>query len=188
MLQKKVWIIIGAEGLGLAAIKYLVSKEQIVMVLNNADSPCYPLLGIDSEYLFIIDTKKDDVTGLDKTLRDLTKAYGVIDYIINNDNYGIFNREEARDKDKLGQLISSDIARTTGLLDVLIPFLRKSPKGSLINIPPQLCLAMVSDVTVADNLATAMTKFLEELNTRLLALDCKLVFLQPGERLANVNF
>ena len=105
----------------------------------------------------------------------VAREYGPLDFIINNANYSLFHNE-APD-------IIGGIAATASLMNALVPYLRKDPKGSLINIPPQLCLATLEDKARGKDLLEAMARFLSGLHRELLKFNCGLSFLEPGERL-----
>jgi hypothetical protein len=107
---------------------------------------------------------------------DMAARCGAVDFIINNSNYGLFSQKQPD--------ITGSIATTMALLKGLTPYLRREPKGSIINIPPQLCLATLADPLEGDKLLQAMELFLNQLHRELLTLDCHLRFLEPGERLA----
>jgi len=73
------------------------------------------------------------------------------------------------------------IASTLILLNGLLPYLKRPPEGRLINLPPQLCLSMVHDMTTVEWLSGSMSSFLRDLCHALRALDCRIDFLCPGD-------
>ena len=156
MKEPKVWLILGAtEGLGPAAVKYLLANRQLVIP---------------------VDTSVD--TPIAEVLAGFAVGYGQIDFIINNSNYYLFN--------EIDPDIGSSITATMDLLNSLTPCLRQAPRGTIINIPPQLCLATLQDKTTGEKLLTAMDTFLATLHQNLLTLNCSLRFLEPGERLLDL--
>ncbi|GLU55229.1 hypothetical protein Dfri01_46900 [Dyadobacter frigoris] len=186
MNNPKVWAVLGAmDGLGSAAIKYLVTSRQIVIAFVNKDFPGNTLFDKEPENLYIIPLEAVSEKKIKNALTALISKYGAIDFIINNSNYKLFNDSIAMTSEEIESVISTDVSITITLLKAIIPYLRKEPKGSLINIPPQLCLAIVADKTAAERLACAMEYFLKTLQVELMDLDCNLSFLQPGERFAN---
>lgn len=100
--------------------------------------------------------------------------YGPLDFIINNSNYDLLSKSSLN--------IGDQIEATMTLLRGLKPYLRRQPPGSIINLPPQLCLVNLSGQGAAASLK-AMNMFLTGLRAELSSLNCGLHFLEPGERL-----
>ena len=98
---------------------------------------------------------------------------GPLDFIINNSNYHLFSKG-APD-------IEPSVSATTALLRTALPKLK--PGGTIINIPPQLCLATLEDPVQKQQLQRDMDLFLTALRRELQSLDCRLCFIEPGERL-----
>ena len=186
MNNPKVWAVLGAmDGLGNAAIKYLVANKQIVIAFIKHDIPANLPFDQATKNFYRIPVESFLGINLKNALKDVITTYGAIDFIINNSNYGLFDGPVRKTSGEIQSSIHTDISVTIKLIKAIIPYLRKEPRGSLINIPPQLCLATVPDKTDAELLTFAMESFLKTLEAELQLLDCGLSFLRPGERLAN---
>ena len=184
MNNSKVWLVIGAsDGLGAAAIKYLVAKKQIVVALVINDSALEQFYDHEPENLHTINIEVFNIITIEETLENITAKYGWINYIINNSNYQFFNRLKHKKFSQIKEEISANISATIGMIKSLLPFLNKEPIGHIINIPPQLCLATLPGRSNAELLTLSIDLFLKNLHDELLSLDCKLSFLKPGERL-----
>ncbi len=172
MKSTKLWVVLGAaDGLGFAAVKYLVSTDQVVIAFTNQQSSQQPFFQHPPANLQVIDTDLSRIIPIKKALKTATASYGAIDHIINNADYNLFTDSKIT--------IPTNNTPTFKLIKALLPFLHKGPKGSLINLPPQLCLATIPDKNHADRLSSAMETYLENWHKELQDLDCRLTFLQP---------
>ena len=184
MDKSKVWLVIGAgDGLGATAIKYLVAKKQIVVALIINDGTFHPFYEHEAENLHTITVEAFDIIAVKKILENITAKYGWIDFIINNSNYQLFNRLKDKEYSQIKEEIPANISATIGMIKTLLPYLNQEPMGHIINIPPQLCLATLPGRSDAELLSLSMDLFLKNLHNELQNLDCKLSFLNPGERL-----
>ncbi|XZF14114.1 hypothetical protein ACTHGU_20240 [Chitinophagaceae bacterium MMS25-I14] len=153
MNNPKVWLILGAtEGLGPAAISYLLANNQLVIPVDTSERLPF----------------SEEMAGF-------AAHYGPLDFVINNSNYNLFH--------DCTPDITGCVAMTVDVLRVLAYFLQREPRGSIINMPPQLCLATISDPVHGRLLSEQMDTFLSALRLKLETLDCGLHFLEPGERL-----
>ena len=104
---------------------------------------------------------------------DTKLTFGPLDFIINNSNYHLFSKG-ATD-------IETSVSATIALLHTALPKLK--PEGTIINIPPQLCLATLEGPVQKLRLQRDMDLFLTALRRELQSLNCRLHFIEPGERL-----
>lgn len=186
MNNSKVWVVLGAmDGLGNAAIKYLIANNQIVIAFIKEGLPKNTSMDISTKNLYMVFVESFATISLADALRAVISTHGSIDFIINNSNYKLFNNAVSKTAVELQSDISADISVTTRLIESFIPYLHQEPKGSLINLPPQLCLAVVPDKADAERLAFAMELFLNTLQTALEVFECRLSFLKPGDRFAD---
>ena len=184
MNNSKVWLVMGAgDGLGAVAVKYLVAKKQIVVALIINDGTFHPFYEHEAENLHTITVEAFDIIAVKKILENITAKYGWIDFIINNSNYQLFNRLKDKEYSQIKEEIPANISATIGMIKTLLPYLNQEPMGHIINIPPQLCLATLPGRSDAELLSLSMDLFLKNLHNELQNLDCKLSFLNPGERL-----
>lgn len=153
MKESKVWLILGA-GAGLGPAAVKYLRANRQVVI-----PVDTTAGLPAR----------------EALVKAASRCGRIDFIINNANYHLFNNG-VRDT-------GNDIMTTVSALKTLTPFLNKSPGERIINIPPKLCLATLTDQEEGGKLLQAMNDFLTELRVELQALNCGLHFLEPGKRL-----
>lgn len=182
MKRSKVWVVLGAaEGLGYAAVKYLIANKQTVIAVTDTASPIFSDGGPNN--LYLIHPNLSDQAQMTVLFKAAGFNYESIDYIINNGNYRLFLDLPLKTNQEIEKTIHTSVAQTIDLIAGLLPFLHKNPTGYVINIPPQLCLASIPDPVVADHLATGMDSFLKLLHRELQTLDCGLKFLEPGERL-----
>jgi short-subunit dehydrogenase len=188
MKNPKVWVIVGAtDGLGPAAVRYLVSKKQRVIALLINDNGMSPFYEDVPGNLQVVHIDTSDLQSLRETIAIAAGKHGLVDFIINNSNYRLFNGAGYKECAQLQNGIVASITETTALLKELLPYLHKYPQGSIINIPPQLCLATIKDKSNADRVSSEMGTFLKALHKELQSLNCPLTFLEPGERLTDFS-
>lgn len=185
MKHSKVWVVLGAdEGLGYAAVKYLVANKQtVIAVAEDTRSPIFS--DCNPDHLYLIHLVMSDNMQMTAAFKAIGFNYGSVDYIINNGNYRLFDNVQFKTDREIENTIHKSVTRTIDLITALLPFLHKKPGGHVINIPPQLCLASVPDPLVSGNLAIGMDSFLKMLHQGLQTLDCGLKFLEPGQRLSD---
>lgn len=188
MKNPKIWAVLGAtDGLGNAAIKYLIANDQIVIAFITDYDPANKLFEKIPDNLHLVRVKYPSKINTNSELAELMLRYGAIDFVINNSNYKLFNDSQSKSSRQIHKDVSKSVSDTAELIKAIIPYLRKLPKGNVINIPPQLCLAMIPDRENAKSLSAAMDLFLEKLHNQLREMDFGLTFLQPGERFTNFN-
>jgi D-arabinose 1-dehydrogenase-like Zn-dependent alcohol dehydrogenase len=114
MERRKIWLITGvSNGLGLATVKYLVSKKQAVIAIVsdtenlNQDLLTNPLLDV-----ILLDTTNE--TQLAQVTDYLGSTYGQIDLLVN------------------------PVGETLSLTRSLLPLIRKDGKGHLIDFSSRL--------------------------------------------------
>ena len=183
MNNSKVWLVIGAgDGLGAMAVKYLVANKQIVVALIIHDDAIRSSYDHSSENLYTITMEAFSIKAIDESLEEITARYGWIDVIINNANYQLFTRLKYKECTEMNEEIPVNISATIGMIKTLLPYLNREPTGHVINIPPQFCLAELPDGFDTECLILSMDMFLRNLHSELLNLDCRLSFLNPGEK------
>jgi hypothetical protein len=188
MNDSKVWLVLGAEdGLGAAAIKYLIAKKQTAIALIVNEAPCIRLLKEDSENLHVINIRHFSRMELNIIVTNLLTQHGSINTIINNLNYRLFNQLPSGHTAYLQSEIENCISNTIEIIKVFLPLACTEPLVHLINVPPQLCLATLPDTSDAETLSQRMDLFLERMQTALSKLHCRLDFLQPGARLSELS-
>ena len=109
---------------------------------------------------------------------DIKHLPAQLDFMINNSNYHLFSKGTPD--------IDTNVSTTMALLHTALPYLK--PDGTIINIPPQLCLATVEDPVQKQQLQWEMDSFLSGLRRELQGLNRKLYFIEPGERLFEPSY
>jgi len=100
--------------------------------------------------------------------------FNSLDHIINNSNYHFLS---GKNND-----IPTTVAETMMLLSIWLPLLSNSSASSIINLPPQLCLATLAEPDAKDKMLYRMDQFLKTLHQELISLPYNLHFIEPGER------
>ena len=112
MRNTKVWLILGAlDGLGYAAAKYLLLKEQIVIAIcDSRPDHKFETVGGNLIQLYI-DPLSD--WQIDKDIKDITMQYGSLDFIINNSNHQLFNKLANAPRTQIMTDLNRSIMETT---------------------------------------------------------------------------
>lgn len=183
MKKSKVWVVIGAAtGLGPGAVKYLASKQQVVVAIVN-DPDAESQFGNEvMENLRVVQVDMTDRLSVSAALKAISINHNSIDFIINNSNYEWFKGLQSKTPLAIQSAISQTVRETIGLIKELSPYLTREPRGSIINIPPQLCIETMKDKAKAPLFLQSMDQFLTALHKELQKVDCRLSFLKPGER------
>jgi len=169
------------EGLGLAAVKFLAAREQHVIALAHDRAHYRKLLEEETAFLHILNTHRLTTEEIQKMLRKSFAELGPLHHIINNANYNLFH-DPPSSPGGLQHKMDQSIANTMALINALLPYLKRSPESTIINLPPQFCLAMIDDKAAADLLSSSLNLFLHRLRRELEALGRTVSFLLPGEQ------
>jgi len=181
MNTNKIWAITGAgEGLGLAAVKFLTTRQQRVIALVDNSAQQQILSREDNSFLQIINTRQLAQGDPHSILHPQLMFFGALHGIINNAHHSLFH-DPPPSTVRLFKRMDEAIANNVALIKMLQPYLKPPPEGCLINLPPQLCLATIQDQAIANLLSATMTVFLNQLRGELEALGCGLHFLLPGK-------
>jgi hypothetical protein len=110
MKRNKIWAVLGAsEGLGPATIDYLLSRDQVVLVLAQ-----------------------DDPGELCDSLEAFTNRYGLIDILIDNLAYGLIDELHLSPNAKLEARIEKNLA----IIKSILPYMTPGPDGRIVGMPP----------------------------------------------------
>ncbi|MFT3855863.1 MAG: hypothetical protein QM733_24520 [Ilumatobacteraceae bacterium] len=155
MKRVKAWAVLGAtEGLGLATIKYLLSRDQKVFAVPDSDP--YRLCN---------------------SLKVFTDRHGPIDIIIDNLAYNLIDGLTETTAVYLEVQIEKSLRETLDVVKLILPYMAPGHEGQIISMPPKPCLLMDSGEPVYDERADAVQQYSSRLKQELLILNDKISYL-----------
>ena len=134
MDQQKIYLITGAsQGLGLSLVKYLLQKNQTVIVTTRDAGKFDPSLRKNANL---------EVYGLDLTseeavknmIGDIIEKHGRIDVLINNAGYGFVGSIEETSSEEEQQVIAVNVHAPLRMIRLVLPHMRKMQNGHIINL------------------------------------------------------
>lgn len=184
MKNSKVWMIIGAsEGLGPAAVRYLLSKQQtIVAVLKDtADTLEIP---VDNQgTLYLVYLTDENESSFSSVITGIVALHGKIDMLINNFGYSLMDVIKANGLDKAENLIAAAVMENGLLIRTIVLFLKKEPESRLINLPPRFCSMEETDPFRLAFIEHTRDRYLQALKLELNGLNIIMRFIEPGDKL-----
>ena len=184
MEKIKVWIITGAiEGLGPAAIKYLLAKKQIVLAVLLPGQIPDPLIGQPFEKLHILHIDPAKERDAQQLMDDTIKSCGPIDMLINNSCYGLVDmlRQHNSPQD-MENTVCETLNGTLLMVKMILPFMKAGFNGHIIHLPPKPCLDKAISEAFYNDLQMALDNFSDNLQAELSTLDKKLTRIECGDR------
>jgi NADP-dependent 3-hydroxy acid dehydrogenase YdfG len=173
MKSEKVWLIAGAQyGLGPAAVKYLLAKGQYVGAIVTVIDSAAIFQHISSDHFELI------YHNIPEQLRSFTHRHGMADILINNNDYSLSASLLEYAPKQMDEVALTRIYSTLSFIRTLMPFVKASAEGHIINVPPLLQPDESCNSETEDCLCSALTLFsqhlkreLDRLNIRLTVLD-----------------
>jgi NADP-dependent 3-hydroxy acid dehydrogenase YdfG len=185
----KIWVVTGAmDGLGPAAVKYLLARHQIVVVISlNSNSEQFgSLFDTQSENLKMVNLNPNYEEIARNSMNDLIEKHGFVDFLINNCGYGLINDLKWATPKDIGLVTSQNLDFTMYMVKFVLPYMKSNLDGHIISMPPKQFLIEDSCKPVYGNLSMVVEEFSEHLYAKLNALGVKLTFMKPGDRMPNI--
>ena len=133
-MKNKVWLITGAsQGLGLTMVKYLLDKNQTVIVTARNKNRIDQQLTANPN-LEIHELDLTDEESVKHTIEDVIARYGHIDVLINNAGYGFVGAIEETSAKEAELAIAVNVHATLRMTRLVLPHMRKSKSGHIINL------------------------------------------------------
>ena len=180
MKNNKIWLITGAsQGLGLATVKYLLSRQQtVIATTRNADAfdstvRTNPLLEVISLDLTIETAVKDAVA-------NIAAKYGGIDMLINNAGYGFAGAIEEATEDEVAKVMAVNLEASMRMTRNVLPVMRKAGRGHIINLSSIQGLASTPGFGIYNAAKYAVEGFSEALYHEVKELGIKVTIIEPG--------
>lgn len=140
MAEQRVALVTGGnKGIGLAIVK-LLAKQGFTVLLGSRDegrgtAAVKPLRdeGLDVHLLALDQTRPDSIAS---AARRIAEEFGRLDVLVNNAGVLVDQGDLATglDADKLRQTLESNVIGVVAVTRALLPLLRKSPAGRIVNM------------------------------------------------------
>ncbi|GAA4154251.1 oxidoreductase [Chryseobacterium ginsenosidimutans] len=180
MKNNKIWLITGAsQGIGFAAIRYLLSKNQtIIATTRNVDA--FDKEVIKNPNLEVISLDLTNETAVENSISYVAEKYGTIDLLINNAGYGFVGAiEEAYELD-IAKVLSINVEVTLRMTRFVLPIMRKAGSGHIINLSSVSGLASSPGFGIYNAAKYAVEGLSEALYHEVKDLGIKVTIIEPG--------
>lgn len=180
MNNQKVWLITGtSQGLGLAAVKYLLSRGQIVIATTrNADKFDAELK--KNEHLEVISLDLTSETEVKNTVEMVAAKYGRIDMLINNAGYGFAGAIEEASQEEIARVMAINVEANLRMTRYVLPVMRQAGSGHIINLSSASGLVSAAGFGIYNSAKYAVEGFSEALYHEVKDLGIKVTIIEPG--------
>lgn len=185
MKNGKVWMVIGAsEGLGPAAVRYLLSKHQTIIAVLKDTSVALEMPADNSGILYLVYFTDSGDSSFISIITGIIALHGKIDFLINNLGYRMLDNIKANDPDKAKNIIEAAVLENGSLIRSVLLFFKKEPGSRLINLPPRFCAMEECDAKRKIFVESARDTYMCALKEALSSLEVDTEFTEPGDSFA----
>jgi len=181
MAEQKVWIITGAsQGLGLATVKHLLSRQQIVIATTRDRAGFEKKTGLthpDLEVIGLDITSEDAVAA---AVAEVYKTRGRIDVLINNAGFGHMGAVEEATQEEIGQVFEINVYASLRMIRQVLPYMRAARSGHIFNLSSIGGFAASPGFGIYNATKFAVEGFSEALYQEVGALGIHVTIIEPG--------
>lgn len=180
MKSNKIWLITGAsQGIGLATIKYLLSKKQTVIATTrdagNIDSTLR-----NNPLLDVIELDLTNETAVQDVVNNIAGRYGRIDVLINNAGFGFVGAIEEASEEEISKVFAINVQTALRMIRHVLPLMRRAKNGHIINLSSASGLVSSPGFGVYNAAKYAIEGFSEALYHETKDLGIKVTIIEPG--------
>ncbi|WP_284653468.1 oxidoreductase [Flavobacterium terrisoli] len=180
MKNNKVWLITGAsQGIGFAAVRYLLSKNQTV-IATTRDADTFDKNVIKNPLLEVISLDLTNEENVEKAVSYVSEKYGTIDILINNAGFGFVGAIEEASEDEIAKVLSINVEATIRMTRYVLPVMRKAGSGHIINLSSASGLVSSAGFGIYNAAKYAVEGFSEALYHEVKDLGIKVTIIEPG--------
>lgn len=180
MDKQRVWVITGAsKGLGLAMVKYLIDKGQLV-VATTRDSARFDQLLTSSVGLEVLQLDIKDEQEVRLAMEDVYRRYTRIDVLVNNAGYGFLGAVEEANAEEIEDIVSVNVLAPLRMLRYTLPYMRTAGSGHIINLSSMSGLSATPAFGIYNATKFAVEGFSEALAQELTGSGIRLTIVEPG--------
>lgn len=180
MNTKKTWLITGAsQGLGLATVKYLLSREQQVIATTRDADKFDPELR-KRPGLEVISLDLTSEIAVQNTIELIAAKYGRIDMLINNAGYGFAGAIEEASEAEVAKVLAINVEATLRMIRYVLPVMRQAGSGHIINLSSNAGLVSTPGFGIYNASKYAVEGLSEALYHEVKDLGIKVTLIEPG--------
>lgn len=180
MENNRVWLITGAsQGLGLAMVKYLLQKDQTVVVTTRNKCRFDSSL-LDHPNLEVHELDLTSENDTRDTVGQIFKKYGRIDTLMNNAGYGFVGAIEETSAEEAEKVIDINVHATLRMTRLVLPHMRKRGSGHILNLSSIAGLIGSPGWGIYNASKFAIEGISEALYHELKDLGIKVTMIEPG--------
>jgi NAD(P)-dependent dehydrogenase (short-subunit alcohol dehydrogenase family) len=180
MNNQKIWLITGtSQGLGLATVKYLLSRDQkIIATTRDADK-------FDAELrkhpnLDVISLDLTSEIAVQNAVELIAAKYGRIDLLVNNAGYGFAGAIEEASEEEIAKVLALNVEATLRMIRYVLPVMRRNRAGHIINLSSASGLVSAAGFGIYNAAKYAVEGFSEALYHECKDLGIKVTIIEPG--------
>jgi len=179
-MKNKVWLITGAsQGLGLTMVKYLLGKNQTV-IITTRDKKRFDHTLVENPNLEVYELDLTDEESVKNTIADVIVKYARIDVLINNAGYGFVGAIEETSAKEAERAIAVNVHATLRMTRLILPHMRKRESGHIINLSSIAGLIGSPGWGIYNASKFAIEGLTEALYHEVIDLGIKVTMIEPG--------
>lgn len=180
MKKNKIWLITGAsKGIGFAAVKYLLSKNQRV-IATTRNAGLFDKTIAENPKLEVINLDLTDEVAVKNAIDHITEKYGAIDILINNAGYGFVGAIEEASETEVANVLAINVEATLRVTRYVLPIMRKARQGHIINLSSASGLVSSPGFGIYNASKYAVEGFSEALHHEVKDLGINVTIIEPG--------
>jgi len=179
-MKNKIWLITGgSQGLGLTMVKYLLGKNQKVIITTRDKKRLDQTLA-ENPNLEVYELDLTDEESVKSTVEDIIVKYAHIDVLINNAGYGFVGAIEETSAKESEQAIAVNVHATLRMTRLVLPHMRQRKSGHIINLSSIAGLIGSPGWGIYNASKFAIEGLTEALYHEVINLGIKVTMIEPG--------
>ena len=177
-MSKTILITGASSGIGKATAKYFHNKGWNVAATMRTPEKEDELTKLEKVLVTRLDVQ--DLSSIDKAIKDTLDRFGTIDVVVNNAGYGVFGPIESISREKMIRQFDVNVI---GLMDVtktIIPYFRNRGEGIIINITSAGGKVTFPLISLYHGTKFAVEGISESMNYEMQKIGCKVKIVEPG--------
>lgn len=180
MEKQKVWVVTGAsKGLGLAMVKHLLDKGELV-VATTRDASRFDQLLSSSVGLEVLQLDLKDEQAVRRAMEDVHTRYTRIDVLVNNAGYGFLGAVEEANPEEIEDIIAVNVLSPLRMLRHTLPYMRAAGSGHIINLSSMSGVSATPAFGIYNTTKFAVEGFSEALSQELSGSGIRVTIVEPG--------
>lgn len=181
MEQRKIWIITDAsQGLGLATVKYLLSRHQQVIAITANKRAFFRKTGLNHPRLEVMGLDLSSETEVEKAIAKIHRSFGQIDVLINNAGFGYLGAVEEASQEDISKVFEANVFSSLRMIRHVLPYMRNARSGHIFNLSIVGGITAFPGFGVYNATKSAMEGLSKALYGELAELGIKVTIIEPG--------